>query len=45
MGEWAGDCEARSHEHEDVRELHLDGRGKSVDICMFVFTVSTLEDD
>ena len=27
--EWASDSEARSHEHEDVRELHLDDSMKS----------------
>ena len=34
--EWASDCEARSHEHEDVRELHLDDSMKSVGVRSFL---------
>ena len=34
--EWASDCEARSHEHEDVREVHLDDSMKSVGFRNFL---------
>ena len=33
IGEWASDCEARGHEHEDVRELHLVDSVESVGFC------------
>lgn len=34
MREWASECEARGHEHEDGRELHLDCGVKSVNLCI-----------
>ena len=42
--EWASDCKARSHEHEDVGELHRDHSMKSVGFRNLLSSVSTLEE-